>query len=255
MSTIFVASRSGDPKRGAWFPIGRLSFDCGIYRFAYTRGAQKATGFYPFTGMENFTRIYQSSELFPVFANRLLAPSRPEYEAYLRWSGFDPDRPPDPIALLGVTEGIRRTDWIEVFPCPVPDGDGRFRQRFFLHGLRHMGEPARSRLARLEPGEELLPMLDPANPADAAAIALRTQSGDRLMLGYIPRYLARDIGTVLRECLPGHFKFVVQQVNPDAPMQQRLLCRLEACWPEEFQPCSGDEFQPIPAAEPALCAA
>ena len=121
MSALLVAARSADLSNGGWSPIGRLEFDDGIYRFVYTKGARTATGFTPFSGMEDLEEIYDSNELFPVFANRLLPHSRPEYEAYLRWSGFDPANPPDPIAVLGVTEGIRRTDMIELFPCPVPD--------------------------------------------------------------------------------------------------------------------------------------
>ena len=86
-----------------------------------------------------------SDQLLPVFANRLMPKSRPEYGAFLGWSGFDAASPPDPIALLGVTEGIRQTDQIEVFPCLVLDEVGRSRNRFFLHGLRNM--PTRPRLA------------------------------------------------------------------------------------------------------------
>ena len=62
--------------------IGRLEFANGTYRFVYTRGAKTAKGFTPFSGMENLDDIYKSAELFPIFANRLLSKSRPEYEAF-----------------------------------------------------------------------------------------------------------------------------------------------------------------------------
>ena len=86
MNALLVASRSADPSTGGWSPIGRLEFKDGTYRFAYTNGARTAAGFTPFSGMENLEEIYESNELFPVFANRLLPKSRPEYEAYLQWS-------------------------------------------------------------------------------------------------------------------------------------------------------------------------
>ena len=124
MNALLVASRSSDPGKGGWSPIGRLEFDQGTYRFVYTKGVRTAAGFTPFNGMEDLEEIYESDELLPVFANRLIPKSRPEYQAYLRWSAFDPANPPDPIAILGVTEGIRQTDLIEVFPCPVPDATG-----------------------------------------------------------------------------------------------------------------------------------
>jgi hypothetical protein len=120
MNALFVAWRSGSPAQSGWGPVGRLEHDGQLFRFFYTRGARRP-GFRPFPQMENLDRIYESEELFPLFANRLLPNSRPEYEACLQWSGFDPKHPPDPIVILGVTEGIRQTDAIEVFPCPVPD--------------------------------------------------------------------------------------------------------------------------------------
>jgi hypothetical protein len=253
MNALLVASRSADPSKGGWSPIGRLEFDHGTYRFVYTKGARTAVGFTPFSGMEDLEQIYESNELFPVFANRLLPKSRPEYEAYLQWSGFDPANPPDPIAILGVTEGIRRTDLIEVFPCPVPDEKSCYLNKFFMHGLRYMPEAAKARVLNLKEGERLYPMWDGCNPTDSCAVALRTVAGDRMLVGYVPRYLAYDALTLFKHCDPEFFQIVVQRVNRDAPLQQRLLCRMHACWPDGFEPCSGEEFQPIPEGVAAHC--
>lgn len=253
MNALLVASRSADPGKGGWSPIGRLEFDQGTYRFVYTQGARTAVGFTPFSGMENLEEIYESNELFPVFANRLLPKSRPEYEAFLRWSDFDPASPPDPIAILGVTEGIRRTDMIEVFPCPVPDEKSCYLNKFFMHGLRYMPEPAKARVLALKEGERLYPMWDGCNPADHSAVALRTATADRMMIGYVPRYLAQDALTLFQHCDPEFINIFVHRVNRDAPLQQRLLCRMHACWPEGFVPCSGEAFQPIPRGVPQRC--
>lgn len=253
MNSLIVASRFSEGGKGSWSPVGRLHFENGVYRFVYTNGARSATGFSPFNGMENLEEVYESESLFPIFANRLLPSSRPEYEAYLRWSDFDPSNPPDPIAVLGVTEGIRRTDMIELFPCPVPDADGCYLNKFFLHGLRYMPEAARERVAALRDGEPLLPMLDQCNPADANAVALRTVEGVRLMLGYVPRYLAHDVGKLFQTSGTDSMSVFAHRVNRDAPLQHRLLCRMHACWPKGFQPCSGEEFQPIPGGIPSHC--
>src|SRR5258708_4630275 len=150
MNALFVASRSPHHAKGGWSPIGRLQFAEGSYRFVYTKGAKTAQDFTPFSGMENLAEVYESDELFPVFANRMLPKSRPEYDAYLRWSGFDPANPPDPIAVLGVTEGIRRTDMIELFPCPIPDEQRCYLSKFFLHGLRYMPDSAKARVLSLQ---------------------------------------------------------------------------------------------------------
>ena len=158
---LFIAWRAGGAAQGRWGPVGRLRRVAHGYRFVYTRGARALEGFCPFPDMPRLDAVYESEDLFPLFANRLLARSRPEYEAYLTWSGFDPQDPPDPIALLGVTEGMRQTDSLELFPLPQPDADGCYSTRFFLHGLRWMPEVAQARATRLESGEPLGLTLQP----------------------------------------------------------------------------------------------
>jgi hypothetical protein len=73
------------------------------------------------------------------------------------------------------------------------------------------------------------------------------------MLGYVPRYLAHDVWELFQSCESKFVNVFVHRVNRDAPLQQRLLCRMHACWPEGFQPCSGEEFQPIPKELPVHC--
>jgi hypothetical protein len=245
-SVLFVAWRSGRPDQGRWGPVGRLEHGAEGYRFVYTRGARTLEGFQPFPEMPELEGVYESEELFPLFANRVLAPSRPEYEAFLVWGGFDPNNPPDPIAVLGVTEGRRATDSLEVFPCPLPDASGCYISKFFLHGVRWMGPIALERIGRLRAGETLGLMLDISNQHDRHAVAVRTcDTQDRLMLGYVPRYLACDVRTLCATCSPDFIKLAVERINPDAPLQQRVLCRMNSCWPQGFQPCGRDEFQPI----------
>jgi hypothetical protein len=202
--------------------------------------------------MLNLEEVYESEEPFPLFANRLLSRSRPEYEAFLRWGGFDPDNPPDPIAILGVTEGIRQTDFIEVFPCPIPDAEGCYLNKFFLHGVRWRGEAAIDRISRLRPGEQLVVRPDPGNPVDPNAVGVYADAGEA-MIGFVPRYLARDVKLLLEHCNPDFVQMFVERINRDAPLQQRVLCRMRACWPPGFQPCSDDAFRPIPAHVPSQC--
>jgi len=242
MSSLFVAWRPAE-KHAGWRPVGRLDHDGGLYHFLYTQGA-KSGGFHPFTGMNNLETVYESEELFPLFANRLLPTSRPEYEAFMRWSGFDPDNPPGPIVVLGVTEGIRQTDAVEVFPCPVPDSEGCYINKFFLHGIRWMGRAAVERMNRLQVNEPLKLLFDFQNTFDPQAVAVRTDD-DRVMLGYVPRYLARDVGNLVNQCHPDLIEVTVASVNVEAPFQNRLLCQMKSCWPTGFQPCSGEEFRPI----------
>jgi hypothetical protein len=253
MNALLVASRTVGPDKGGWGPVGRLEHVGSGYRFVYTRGARTLEGFRAFSGMENLNQIYESDDLFPIFKNRLLPESRPEYEAYLRWSGFDPNNPPDPISILGVTEGIRQTDSIELFPCPEPDLNGCYVSKFFLHGLRWMPEAARQRINTLKDEEKLCLMVDFNNEADRHAVALRTDDEDRFLIGYVPRYLAHDVRELLGHCEPDFMQVFVHRVNRDAPMQQRLLCRMHACWPDGFEPCADEAFEPIPRGVAARC--
>jgi hypothetical protein len=250
VNSLFVAWRPPMPDPTGWRPIGRLEHDGGLYRFWYTRGALKP-GFQPFPQMEALEKVYESDELFPLFANRLLSESRPEFEAFMQWSGFDAGESPDPIVVLGVTEGIRQTDAVEVFPCPTPDADGCYLGKFFLHGVRWFPEATVARIGRLEEGERLKLMPDLQNEFDPQAVAVRTES-DRTMIGYVPRYLANDVWQLAERCAD-YIELYVARVNQDAPLQNRVLCRMHACWPDGFQPCSGDDFAPIPGGIPSRC--
>ncbi len=247
-NALFVAWRSLDPSVG-WGPVARLDHDGQVYRFVYTNGARTLPGFRPFPQLDQLDQVYESEELFPLFANRLFSRSRPEYAAYLSWGGFDPANPPDPIAILGVTEGLRETDSIEVFPGPQPDADGCYLNRFYMHGIRWMPPAAMERINKLEKGEKLLVMPDPCNEHDPHAVAVRTDS-NRTLVGYVPRYLAREVRYLLETCRPELIQVQVQQLNGEAPMQQRLLCEMRACWPPGFRPCSGAAFEPIVKAVP-----
>ena len=87
-TALYVAWRHQAELHQGWGPVGRVEHDDGIYRFYYTRGARTLEGFKPFTEMANFDEVYESNELFPLFANRLLGKQRPEYERFVRWGGF-----------------------------------------------------------------------------------------------------------------------------------------------------------------------
>lgn len=243
---LFVAWRSGDGDQGYWCPVGRLEHVEGLYRFVYTRGAKKRPGVRGFTGMEDLNEVYESESLFPLFSNRLLGRSRPEYDAFLRWGGFPSGANPDPIAILAVSEGSRQTDSLEVFPCPAPTSDGRLSHVFFLHGVRWISPEGRARIGELQAGDRLQLSREPGNVHDRDAVAVFTaETPDGIKIGYVPRYLARDASTLLHMVDSEDLHVQVDRINRDAPLQFRVLCRIQAPWPVGFRPCSGVEFEPI----------
>lgn len=242
-NSLFVAWHTSKTQ-AEWGPVGRLSFANGIYQFCYTHGAASLQGFVPFDGMSDLEEIYESETLFPLFENRLLPKSRSEFRSYLEWSGFNPDDPPEPLLLLGRTEGRKQTDAVELFPQPIPDSHGCYVNFFFVHGVRYHLPNAGPVLEALMPGDRLELRRQPQNPGDSNAVAIFSKGTP---LGYVPRYLAGDISRLIEECPEQEVRLSVHRVNDEAPTQQRLLCRLNACWPSDFLPCEGAAFQPIVA--------
>ncbi|MCP9861401.1 HIRAN domain-containing protein [Cyanobium sp. Cruz-8H5] len=252
MTALFVAWQQPESRR--YYPVGRLVWVADepglgadhreLFEFSYIRGAHEAAGvgFQPFLAFSDLQQVYRSHELFPFFANRLMSRNRADYRAHVERLGLEPDA--TAMQILARSGGARATDSIELFPLPTREpGRTWFLTHFWLHGYRHMSPEAQVRVLSLQPGEQLLTLREPSNPHDPHAIALLT-TPDRARIGYFPRYLASDAIRLLEDC--SSFEVFVERVNPDpAPLQQRLLCRLESCWPENFRPCSQDIYRPV----------
>jgi len=233
-----------DPKNRSWYPVGVLKSDeNGVYLFSYTKGALSSDNFVPFVGMTDPSSIYESKDLFPLFKNRLLAESRPEYSKYLKWLDIS-ENESNPLDILALTEGIRATDTLEVFKCPTPNGSGEYEISFFSHGLRHLARNVIDRVNHLRKGERLFLARDMQNRYDSCAMGLRTEDPVEFV-GYCPRYLSRDFWQLLEKNRPMDVLVTVERVNEDAPLNLRLLCKLVAPWPNDFQPCSDDNFKPL----------
>ena len=239
MKTLYLAWR--DPEDRMWTPVGRLTSDNGKYTFVYTKGAKGAPRFSTFGSMKKLDRTYESTELFPVFANRLLSERRPEYGDYLKWANLSRH---DTMDALSATGGKRVTDSFRVFPKPEPTPEGRYEVTFFAHGLSHFPEEAKRRVNDLRAGDRLYLVPDPQNQHDAMAILLRTGDPPSLA-GYCPRYFAADFDQLLKRVPPGQVTVSVVRGNRDAPLQMRLLCRLSSPWPAGFETCSGEEYEPL----------
>lgn len=227
-----------------YFPIGLLTFatTSPLYRFCYLKGAvdAKAHGFQPLAEFPDMGQAYYSNILFSVFANRLMPMSRPDYQRYVQRLGLAPGA--SEYEILTRSGGRRSTDPLELYPRPVRNAEGCFETFFMLHGIRYTPPESQTRIIKLIPGENLLAMWDMQNQADHTALALRTL--DRYIIGYVPRYLLDDSWGLVNNC--SWMDVTVSQVNPPpAPIQQRLLCRLLACWPTDYRPCASEEYEPI----------
>lgn len=244
MKTLFLAWQDKARTR-EWFPVGRL--DVGKpespYQFRYMQGATRAldrSGFEPLVDFPDFRQCYRSSDLFPLFRNRVLTPGRRDFQDYLRL--LDLPEQADPIEILSIDGGYRATDSFEVFPKIERREDGAFRCRFFLHGWSHVSPAAQDRLQSLKPDEKLYVAIELSNPATQAAVQIQTT--DYHMIGWAPRYLVSDLVNAIAKA-PSDYEAKVVQVNPvPAPSKQRLLIELRGHWPE-YEPMTSADFKPL----------
>jgi hypothetical protein len=239
MKSLFLAWQA--PNR-RWFPVGRLDASHNQYRFGYTKGALEAkaeAGFGPLPAFPDFDASYKSSELFPLFKNRVIDESRKNFAEYLESLGLEHN---DPIAILSVTGGERRTDNLEVFPRIIKAADGSFDCRFFVHGLRYMTEEARARAATLTAGDRLGVSIELTNPATRIGIQITTT--DYHFVGWTPHYLIADLIKATADV--SRIAARVIRVNTDdVPPNRRILVEFRGTYPEEITPMSEPAFQLI----------
>lgn len=246
--SLFLAWQDKESRQ--WFPVGRLDADVSApsFCFRYTGGANRAekeAGFPLLIEFPDLHQAYRSPELFPVFQNRVMNRSRPDFADYLRQ--LDLPEGADPIEILSVNGGSRVTDTYEVFPKLIKREDGSSTCRFFLHGWRYVSPAAQERLNELTSGEELYMTLEPANPATGLAVQIQTT--DYHMIGWTPRYLVQDLAAAMIEA-PDAYKAKVVGVNPQpAPSKQRVLIEMTGNWGQR-EPMTGEDFRPLVADTP-----
>lgn len=242
MRTLFLAWQA--PSDRAWFPVGKLDADTdrSLYRFCYTKGAGEAVrtaGFHPIASFPLLGAEYQSSELFPMFKNRVLGSHRRDFQSYLETLALDN---PDPIEILAVSGGERQTDSFEVFPKIEKAPDGSFRCRFFLHGLRHMSEQAQQRIQCLIPGESLGVSIELNNPKYGLAIQLT--SLDYEFIGWTPRYIVPDLLKAINKTHDVSASVIKINVA-NTPLNRRVLVELRGVLPPDYEPMAEEAFLPL----------
>jgi hypothetical protein len=210
------------------------------YMFSYLKLAERLDEFMPLPGLPELHERYESNELFPVFANRLMPRSRPEFDALAARADLSGDA--DPFEVMARTGGRRATDRIEVFAGPERTAEGRSTCLFFVRGIRHV-EGAEGVIPSLHPGDHLAVVDDAENEFNPRAVLIDATDGRRI--GWLPDYLVDHVHD-LRLLNGSDPVVVVEHVNDDrTPPHLRLLCRLEAPWPDGYEPFSDAVFQPL----------
>lgn len=254
-SDFFVAWQ--DAVGRLFYPVARLQVTeeggAPLFEFCYIHGAKEAQkqGFSGFDAFPELDVVYVSNELFPFFQNRVMRSNRPDYAGYVTELGLSAETA-DPLALLARSGGTRATDRLEIYAAPQGDA-AACSWYFLLRGVRHLPPAVEERIARLTDGERLFVTRDVQNKHNPDALLLRSE--DKINLGYIPDLLVDDL--TRRELTPDNPVITVVRVNlPPSPVQHRVLCRLQASWPERREFFKSDRFLPIetyvapPSGEP-----
>jgi hypothetical protein len=234
-------------------PVALLEFDEVTYRFFYIRNAATVEDFRPLLGFSDLYRTYESPHLFPLFAQRVMDPRRPDHSRYVHRLGLQDDA--SPWEQMTRSGGRREGDLLQLFPEPEVHGDGSVSCSFLVHGIRHVpesnardgygrrvtGEAMASQLARLRTGQALELLRDLRNPVNNRAVI--TATPEHFPLGWVPNLLLDDLYAFSDEA-PETLHVSVQQINDqDAPPHLRLLAHLTAHPTRPYQPFAGHSWE------------
>ncbi|PRZ08258.1 hypothetical protein BCE75_103185 [Isoptericola sp. CG 20/1183] len=198
-----------DPATRRFARVGTLTFNGVEYSFEYDSTADRSL-----PGLPRGKR-HRSEALFPIFAERIIDPHRPEREQTLSYLGLPRDA--SPFEVLAVSGGGRTGDTYELTPLPQP---GDVSLPFLVHGVRHLTAAERREIDQLRPGDHLALRLESNNPVTNRAL-LVTRDGGRL--GYVPTPLLDYVHQIMKQ----PYELAVERVNPaDAGLHMRLLVRL-----------------------------
>lgn len=223
-STLIVAWQNSESREIS--PVGLLEHDQLGYRFRYIRNARDVEGFLPFLGFTDLTADYRSRWLFPMFAQRVLNPRRPDYSHWRNVLSLPADA--TPFEFLARCEGRREGDAVLVNAPPRVDDHGEISFAFLVHGVRHalLAAPARDALSVLTDGDDVELRPQPDNPVDQLAIHLCSGAEP---IGWVPRLLCPAVHDALAE---GEVIGRVLKVNgPEVPAHMRLLVELNGSVP------------------------
>lgn len=232
---LLVTEKDAD---GFYRPIGFLGAAPrdGIveYTFDYLRRAVEQPGFRPFLGFSDTGRSYSSAGLFPLFAERIMHPRRPEHPVFL--AALDLTDDASPLEVLGRSGGQRAGDGIMLLPEPEIGLDGRSHCLFLVHGMRYIDD-VDALLDGVGPGDQLTLRPEPGNSSNARALVVES-SGEKL--GYVPDALLDHVYSVREPVLT-----VVRVNGPEVGVRLRLLVSLDGRVDDLVRPFSGERWQTV----------
>lgn len=231
-------------------PVGFLDYDGQCYRFGYIRHALSVKDFRPLLGFRDLHRAYSSEALFPLFAQRVMDPRRPDYQRYVERLGLPEEA--SPWEQITRSQGRRQGDTIQLLPQPTTDGE-TLTCLFLVNGVRHVpdeplvldGRPievtreqVETALSRLHPGDALQLVREPANKHNPLALLVMAPAATPV--GWVPNLMVEDMRKLVARA---DVSVVAEHINgPDAPWHLRLLARLTARGAGDFRFFTGEQW-------------
>lgn len=212
----FLVTRR-DRLTGRYERLGVLTQVPGGWDFRYfwdvtDRDEVRALPGIPVTGS-----VVHSEHLFPLFAQRVISPRRPDRSRVLAMLGLDDSA--TAFEILAHNGGRRFGDTIELTQLPRTSEGGEECMQFLVHGMRHRSAAEQVAVDALSVGDGLLLVPEPDNPVDPEALLVTTADGSAL--GWVPAPLLPllDLGSDVRAS-------VAHANGSDTPPHQRLLVEL-----------------------------
>ena len=227
---LLVTVRPGDSEpegRRLYRHVGFLTCHRDGYEFSYVQPADEMR---PLLGFDDVSKTYFSSEMFPLFAERIMSARRPDRATYLE--ALDLSEDSEPWEVLTRSGGRRAGDTIEVVPEPAVGPDGASTCTFLVHGVRHCGPEASAAICELRADDLLELRWEPENPVNERAVLVLNGTG--VAVGYVPDPLVDYVRTVMRA---GEHRLTVIRANgPEVGSHLRLLVRLDGYVPLGYLP-------------------
>lgn len=228
------------PSSRAMIPVGVLAFDGRLYTFEYLPNVAEIDEFRPLLGFRDFTVTYESDELFPLFHERVLDPTRPDFTRVLDDLKIDPASA-TPWEQLVRSGGSSEGDTLQVTPLPREEAGGGWTCTALVAGVRYLARKSiatadgatriytadelESLLDRLSAGQVLRVVAEVGNEYNAEAQVLFTDQQEPV--GYLPDWLAKLTAPCLTNGSTLHA--VIDRVNDtSAGWHLRVLVTLHA---------------------------
>ena len=204
-----------DPNSKRRYIVGELSKN-GEFEFSYGHEVDAAIkqGFELLIAFPLKDKLYESEELFSVFASRLPDPKRKGIEQILeKYELTDYDS----YKLLKRSGARLPIDHLEFIDPILNLEEGTVTRKLYLAGtgfhLGCNGETCCNKSFDVEVNENLRLTLEPENKYDAYAVKVLNQNDQQI--GYLPRYLSKDISYLLKTNADVNCKIVEIGINAE----------------------------------------